>query len=65
VEKIAVVEIKSTCVKLQIVDVVRNKYFRVSHVTEMPINLTKDFYGDMFIKTTIIFKKRKNWNTSS
>lgn len=53
-EKIAVVEIKSTCVKLQIVDVVRNKYFRVSHVTEMPINLTKDFYGDMFIKTTII-----------
>lgn len=53
-EKIAVIEIKSTCVKLQLVDVVRNKYFRVSHVTEMPINLTKDFYADMFIKTTVI-----------
>lgn len=53
-EKLAVIEIKSTCVKLQIVDAVRNKYFKVSHVTEMPINLTKDFYGDMFIKTTVI-----------
>ena len=53
-EKLAVIEIKTTCVKLQIVDVVRNKYFKVSHVTEMPINLTKDFYADMFIKTTVV-----------
>lgn len=53
-EKVAVIEIKSTCVKLQIVDVVRNKYFKISHITEMPINLTKDFYADMFIKPTVI-----------
>ena len=53
-EKIAVIEIKTTSVKLQIVDVIRNKYFEVSKVMEMPINLTKDFYSDMFIKPTII-----------
>ncbi|MGN0961791.1 MAG: hypothetical protein ACI4PF_06325 [Christensenellales bacterium] len=52
-EKIAVIEIKTTSVKLQIVDVIRNKYFEISKVMEMPINLTKDFYGDMFIKPTI------------
>ena len=53
-EKIAVIEIKTTSVKLQIVDVVRNKYFEVSRVVEMPINLTKDFYSDMFIKPNVI-----------
>ena len=53
-ENIAVIEIKTTSVKLQIVDVIRNKYFEVSKVMEMPINLTKDFYGDMFIKPTVI-----------
>lgn len=53
-EKLAVIEIKSTCVKLQIVDIVRNKYFKTGRVIEMPINLTKDFYTDMFIKTTVI-----------
>lgn len=53
-ENIAVIEIKTTSVKLQIVDVIRNKYFEISKVMEMPINLTKDFYGDMFIKPTVI-----------
>lgn len=53
-EKIAVIEIKTTSVKMQIVDVIRNKYFEISKVMEVPINLTKDFYGDMFIKPTVI-----------
>jgi len=53
-EKIAVIEIKTTSIKLQIVDVVRNKYFETNRVIEMPINLTKDFYGDMFIKPNVI-----------
>lgn len=53
-ERVAVVELKTTCVKLQIVDVIRNKYFQNRKTIEMPINLTKDFYGDMFIKPTVI-----------
>jgi len=53
-EKIAVIEIKTTCVKLQLVDIISNKYFETSKVIEMPINLTKDFYSDMFIKPTVI-----------
>ena len=53
-EKIAVIEVKTTSVKLQLVDVISNKYFEISKVIEMPINLTKDFYGDMFIKPNVI-----------
>ena len=53
-EKIAVIEIKTTCVKLELVETISNKYFETSKVIEMPINLTKDFYGDMFIKPTVI-----------
>ncbi|MBE5758145.1 MAG: hypothetical protein E7345_04420 [Clostridiales bacterium] len=53
-EKIAVIEIKTTSVKLQIVNVARNKYFEIDKVLEMPINLTKDFYSDMFIKPNVI-----------
>jgi len=53
VEKVAVIEIKTTCVKLQLVDIIRNKYFQTSKVMEMPINLTKDFYSDMFIKPSV------------
>ena len=53
-EKIAIIEIKTSSVNLNIVDVVRNKYFEISRVIEMPINLTKDFYSDMFIKPTVI-----------
>ena len=53
-EKIAVIEIKTSCVKLYISDVVRNKYFAINRVVEMPINLTKDFYGDYFIKPNVI-----------
>lgn len=52
-EKIAVIEIKTTSVKLQIVDIVRNKYFHLHKVIEMPINLTKDFYTDLFIKPVV------------
>lgn len=53
-EKIAVIELKTTCVKLQIVDVCRNKYYQTYKIIEMPINLTKDMYNDMFIKPTVI-----------
>lgn len=53
-EKIAVIEIKTTSVKLKIVEVVRNKFFEDCKTIEMPINLTKDFYGDLFIKTNVI-----------
>ena len=53
-EKIAVIELKTSCVKLYIVDIVRNKYFAMNRVIEMPINLTKDFYGDYFIKPNVI-----------
>lgn len=53
VEKIAVIEIKTTSVKLQVVDIIRNKYFEIFKSMEMPINLTKDFYGDMFIKPNV------------
>jgi len=53
-EKIAVIEIKTMSVKLQVYDVVKNKYFALSKVIDMPINLTKDFYNDNFIKTNIV-----------
>jgi len=53
-EKIAVIELKTTCVKMQIVDVIRNKYYQVHKTIEMPINLTKDFYTDYFIKPSVI-----------
>ena len=42
-EKVAVIEIKTTSVKLQIVDIIRNKYFQTSKVMEMPINLNNMF----------------------
>lgn len=53
-EKIAVIQIKTTYIKLQIIDIVRNKYYQVHKIIETPINLTKDFYNDMFIKPNII-----------
>ncbi|MBQ7351933.1 MAG: hypothetical protein IJW59_03645 [Clostridia bacterium] len=53
-EKIGVIEIKTTSVKLSIVEVIRNKYFEVGRTIDMPINLTKDFYSDMFIKPAVI-----------
>lgn len=53
-EKIAIIEIKTMSVKLQIYDVVRNKYFALSKTIDMPINLTKDFYNDNFIKPNIV-----------
>ena len=53
-EKIAVIELKTTAVKLQIVDVIRNKYYQVHKTIEIPINLTKDFYSDYFVKPSVI-----------
>ena len=53
-EKIAIIEIKTMSVKLQIYDVVRNKYFALAKTIDMPINLTKDFYNDNFIKPNIV-----------
>lgn len=53
-EKIAVIEIRTTSVKLQIVDSIPNKYYEISRMIEMPINLSKDFYGDMFVKPNVI-----------
>ena len=43
-EKIAIIEIKTMSVKLQIYDVVRNKYFALSKTIDMPINLTKRWF---------------------
>ncbi len=53
-EKIAVIEIKTMSVKLKMYEVSRNKYFTLSKAVEMPITLTKDFYGDYFIKPSVI-----------
>ena len=53
-EKIAVIEIKTTSVQLKLIDMVTNKYYQPSRTIEMPINLIKDFYTDMFIKPTVV-----------
>ncbi len=53
-EKIAVIEIKTTSVQLKLIDMVTNKYYQPSRLIEMPINLIKDFYTDMFIKPTVV-----------
>ena len=53
-EKIAVIEIKTTSVQLKLMDMVTNKYYQPSRTIEMPINLIKDFYTDMFIKPTVV-----------
>ena len=53
-EKIAVIEIKTTSIQLKLIDMVSNKYYQPSRTIEMPINLIKDFYTDMFIKPTVV-----------
>lgn len=53
-EKIAVIEIKTTSIQLKLIDMVSNKYYQPSRTIEMPINLIKDFYTDSFIKPAVV-----------
>ena len=53
-EKIAVIELKTTSIQLKLIDMVSNKYYQPSRTIEMPINLIKDFYTDSFIKPTVV-----------
>ena len=53
-EKIAVVELKTTSIQLKLIDVSSNKFYQPSRVIEMPINLIKDFYADLFIKPAVV-----------
>ncbi len=53
-EKIAVIKLNPDNIKLQFVKVIRNKSFMIDDEVVMPINLTKDFYVDNFVKPAII-----------
>ena len=53
-EKIAILNINSDSVKMQLVKVNKNKSYSSYRKVSMPINLTKDFYGDNFIKPSVI-----------
>lgn len=53
-EKIAVIELETNNVKMQLVNVVKNKYYVVYNEVSMPINLTKDFYEDKIIKPSAV-----------
>lgn len=53
-EKIAVIELNTNYIKMQQVDVIRNKSFCITDQLVMPINLTKDFYPECFIKPTVL-----------
>ena len=53
-EKIAILNLNSDSIKMQFVNVNKNKSFAPYKSICMPINLTKDFYGDYFIKPNVI-----------
>ncbi len=53
-EKLAVIKLNPDNIKLQFVNFIRNKSFIVYDEVNMPVNLTKDFYSDYFIKPAII-----------
>ena len=53
-EKIAILNINSDSIKMQLVKVNKNKSYSSYRKVSMPINLTKDFYGDNFIKPSVI-----------
>ena len=52
-EKIAILNLNSDSIKMQFINVNKNKSFSPYKSIEMPINLTKDFYGDNLIKTAV------------
>ena len=60
-EKIAVIEIKTTSVQLKLIDMVTNKYYQPSRTIEMPINLIKDFYTDIDDTKNQLFAKEGDW----
>lgn len=53
-EKLAILELNTTNIKLIFSNVVRNRSFLIYKEVVMPINLTKDFYEDEIIKSNII-----------
>lgn len=53
-DKIAIIELDTTKVKLIFADVIKNKSFLVYDHVDVPINLMKDFNDESIIKSTII-----------
>ncbi len=53
-DKIAIIELDTTKVKLIFADVIKNKSFLVYDHVDVPINLMKDFNEESIIKSTII-----------
>ena len=53
-DKIAIIELDTTEVKLVFADVIKNKSFLVYDHVNVPINLMKDFNDESIIKSTII-----------
>lgn len=53
-EKIAIINLNSDSIKMQFVNINKNKSFAPYKKVSMPINLTKDFYSDYFIKPAVI-----------
>lgn len=53
-EKLAVIKLNSDNIKLQFVKLIKNKSFTVYDEVSVPVDLTKDFYGDYIIKPAII-----------
>ena len=53
-DKIAIIELDTTKVKLIFADVVKNKSFLIYDHVDVPINLMKDFNDESIIKSTII-----------
>ena len=53
-EKLAIIELDTTKLKLVFADVIKNKSFLVYDHVDVPINLMKDFNDENIIKSTII-----------
>ena len=53
-EKIAILNLNSDSIKMQFLNVNKNKSYSAYKSVSMPINLTKDFYNDNFIKPAVI-----------
>lgn len=53
-EKIAILNLNSDSIKMQFLNVNKNKSYSPYKSVSMPINLTKDFYNDNFIKPAVI-----------
>ena len=53
-DKLAIIELNTTEVKLIFADVIKNKSFLIYDHVDVPINLMKDFNDESIIKSTII-----------